>query len=438
MFYLCLISAALAGSTAGMGLSPLGGTFGGVTESGVVGLPTNPAAARTETPEIALDFGLSTWAIDAQLEDQAPVQGSGLVPLPTLGATLPLGDFGIGLVGTIPYGGGGSFTEEGAQRFHLQEGKVFLLEADLALAYQPIKALRVGVAGRIARGSMMKRYAVDSAGLLNSRLSGATAPEGEALLEGQQELDVSGIGYGYAIGISTFLKSGVEIHASYRSPLAVDLSGPAQLTPSNDIDLMLKGTAEATMVYPREVALGVVVPAGPVRLMVDGGWADWSTMERVDGTLNDVSVHSDDEAMMALLAATGVNESSLTDPQDIYNDLGNHPVFFGGAGVDIPLHARWTIRTGAWWAPTTIPEENFHLGIVDFDALDLRGGVSWMPSSDLTIAAGVDYYIIPDREIRKSGLSLTNNASTGRLLPSANGSYAMKGTRYGLTVTYRL
>jgi len=439
MLSFCLISAALAGSTAGMGLAPLGGAFGGITEPGVLGLATTPAAARPSQSEIALDFGLSRWAIDAQLDGEAPVQGQGTTPMPYLGAAMPLGDFGIGFVGAVPFGGGGSFPEDGAQRFHLREGKVFLMEASLAVAYQPVDALRVGVAARAARGSMMKRYAVDSAGLLNSRLSGeTTAPEGEPLLEGHQELDVSGLGYGYAVGLSGFLDSGIEIHASYRSPLKVDLSGPARVTPSDDIDLALAGTAEATMVYPREVNLGAVFPAGPVRLMLDGGWTDWSSMERVDGTLKDVSIESDDEAMTALLLATGLNESSLTAPQDIYNDLGNHSVFFGGAGVDIPLHARWTLRTGAWWAPTTIPEENFHVGILDFNALDVRGGLAWMPSTSLTVAGSIDHYVIPDRNIRKSSLSLTNEPTSGRVLPSANGDYAMKANRYGLTVIYRL
>jgi long-subunit fatty acid transport protein len=422
-----------------MGLSPLGGGFGGITEPGVLGLASTPAAARSAQTEIGLDFGLSQWTIDAKLDGEAPVHGTGVVPMPYLGATIPLGDFGIGLVGSVPYGGGGDFPESGAQRFHLREGKVFLMEGSLALAYQPIDALRVGVAGRMGRGSMMKRYAVDPAGLIYSKLGEdiSSLSDDEKPSEGSQELDVSGVGYGYAVGVSGFLPSGVEVHASYRSPMPVDLSGPATVVPSNDLDLAISGRAFATMVYAREVALGVVIPAGPVRLMVDGGWSDWRTMERVDGSLENVTLSSKNKELMALLEATGANESSITDPQDIYNDLGNTDVFYGGAAVDIPLHARWTLRTGAWWAPSSIPDQTFHLGIVDFAAWDVRAALAWQPVQALTVATSVDWYLVPDRTIDNSGLSMTNEATSGRLLPSANGEYAMSATRLGLSVVYR-
>ena len=104
MLLLPIISAALAGSTAGMGLSPMGGGFGGITEPGVLGLASTPAAARSAQTEMGADFSMSRWNIDAKLDGQAPVSGSGVVPMPYLGATIPLGPFGIGLAGSIPYG----------------------------------------------------------------------------------------------------------------------------------------------------------------------------------------------------------------------------------------------------------------------------------------------------------------------------------------------
>jgi hypothetical protein len=55
----------------------------------------------------------------------------------------------------------------------------------------------------------------------------------------------------------------------------------------------------------------------------------------------------------------------------------------------------------------------------------------------LTVATSVDWYLVPDRTIDNSGLSMTNEATSGRLLPSANGEYAMSATRLGLSVVYR-
>ena len=48
MMWLLWIGSALASTNAGMGLSPLGGGFDGVSESGVLGLGLNPAAAKSE------------------------------------------------------------------------------------------------------------------------------------------------------------------------------------------------------------------------------------------------------------------------------------------------------------------------------------------------------------------------------------------------------
>jgi long-subunit fatty acid transport protein len=439
MVWTWIISTALAGSTAGMGLAPLGGGFSGITDPGVLGLGHTPAAARPEQPELALDFGISSWRIEAQLEDAAPSEGTGLTPIPYIAAALPIGPVGIGLVGMVPYGGGGGFPEDGAQRFHMVDGKVFMMEANLAVAYQPVDFLRFGVAGRFARGTMRKAYAVDSAGLLNGRLApDPAAPEGLQLLEGEQELDVSGIGWGYAVGVSAVLPAQIEVHAAYRSPVRIDLSGPAIVTPSHDLDLALHGTAAVTMVYPREVTLGVAVPVGKVRLMADGGWTGWRTLERVDGALEDVTVKSKDAAMTALLGATGVNESELTESLELYNDLGNHDVFYGGAAADFTLHKKVVLRTGLWYAPTTIPDANFHLGIVDFPAWDIRAAVAWSPVDWLTAGTSLDVYAIPSREIRNSRLSLSNAPESGRVLPSANGDYSMSAVRFGLTLVTRI
>ena len=105
--------------------------------------------------------------------------------------------------------------------------------------------------------------------------------------------------------------------------------------------------------------------------------------------------------------------------------------------MDIPLHARWTARLGAWWAPTTIPDENFHIGIMDFPSIDLRSALAWQPSQAWLIATSLDVFMIPDRKIQNSALSLTNAPASGRVLPSANGEYSMNAGRLGLTAVYR-
>ncbi len=439
MVWMWLISTALAGSAAGMGLSPLGGGLAGITDPGVLGIGHTPAAARPDRPELALDVGLTSWRIQAQLDGQAPAEGSGVTPLPYFAAAVPIGPVGIGLTGRVPYGGGGDFPQNGAQRFHMVEAKVFMMETDLAVAVQPVDFLRIGVAGRFARGTLQKRYAINPAGLINGLLDDSmTALDGTEFSEGSQKVDLVGYGWGYAAGISATLPADIEVHLAYWSPVRIELKGPATVVPSSDLDLSLKGTAHTTMVYPRELALGVAVPVGMVRLMADGGWTGWSTMERVDGTLEDITVRSENAGLEALVLATGINESDFTESMDVYNDLGNHDVFYGGLASDFAVHKQWVIRTGVWYAPSSIPDETFQLGVVDFPAWDLRAAVSWTPIERLTLGTSIDLFAISGRTIRDSDLALTNPSQSGRVYPSANGDYKMRAVRFGLTIVARL
>ena len=75
--------------------------------------------------------------------------------------------------------------------------------------------------------------------------------------------------------------------------------------------------------------------------------------------------------------------------------------------------------------------------IVDFSVIDLRMGAAYTPLSWLTAALSVDYYLIPDRHITDSSLSLSNGADSGRVLPSADGVYTMDAARLGLTLLTR-
>jgi long-subunit fatty acid transport protein len=105
--------------------------------------------------------------------------------------------------------------------------------------------------------------------------------------------------------------------------------------------------------------------------------------------------------------------------------------------VSAPLGERWMLRPGVFYAPTTLPDQTFHLGIVDFSAWDLRGAVAWTPLQWLTAGISVDQFVIKSRHIKNSGLSLDNSAASGRVLPSANGQYAMSATRFGMTLVLR-
>ena len=121
----------------------------------------------------------------------------------------------------------------------------------------------------------------------------------------------------------------------------------------------------------------------------------------------------------------------------ILNDLGHGSTLHGGGTIDVPVGDEWVVRTGAFYSPTTLPAEAMHASIVDFTVLDLRLGAAYTPFEWLTAALSVDHYLIPDRDISNSSLSLSNSGESGRVLPSGNGLYTMDATRFGLTLITR-
>ena len=440
MLWTALITnVALASSTAGMGISPLGGGLAGLTEPGVLGLVMNPAAARSQSIEGAIDVGLSLYSMNAQLEGSAAVQTSDAAPLPYIGITIPLYDFGVGLYAMTPYGGGISLPEDSPHRFHVITSKSFLLEAGLSVAYQPVEWMKAGASFRVGRGSLSKRAAINTASLVNSKTDLSPPLDTEdPLFMGEQDLDLSGTGMGYGLGFSFYLPEQYELHLAYRSPMKVPLSGPITLLPSDDLSISVDGQAEGAIQYAREFELGLVVPAGDLRIALSGGYVDWSPLAVLDVTVGDLKLSSNDQTAEALIVESGLNDSGLLDTElEIKNDLGHHGTLHGGVAVGVPIGQRWLIRPGVFYAPTTLPDSSFHASIADFTSIDLRLSTAYSPTDWLTLGVSVDHFIIPDRDIKTSSLSLDNPSHSGRVLPSANGLYEMDATRVGLTVIAR-
>jgi long-subunit fatty acid transport protein len=416
----------------------MGGGLSGVTEPGVLGLAASPAAALSTGPEAAIDLGANFYSATSELDGGDPEQISGVIPMPFLGATLPMGRWGLGAYGMIPYGGGASLPEDGAQRFHIIEARSFLMEGGLSLGHRLTEAVTVGASFRVGRATLFKNTAMNTAALINSKTDLTTPLRTDnSLLHGSQSLDLSGIGFAYGLGMSVTLPKDLEAHLSYRSPMTVKISGPVDLSPFDDMDLSLSGDATGHLTYAQEIELGLVIPVGTTRIALSGGWTDWSGMAEVDISVRNLSIDSDNGALQAFILSSGVNESDiLAAGTDIHNDLGNSDAFHGGIAVDFPV-AKFRLRPAVFYAGTTISDQTFHAGIADFPALDLRLSASASPVDWLTVALTVDHFVIVDREIQDSGLSLDNDASTGRVLPSANGLYGMAATRTGLTLIAR-
>ena len=422
-----------------MGISPLGGGFAGVSEAGVMGLGLNPAAAKSEQIEGAIDIGLSLYSLDVTLDGAEGTQSTGISPTPMIAITVPVQDIGLGAYFMVPYGGGADFPADGAQRFHVISTESYLLEGGLSVAYQPVDWVRGGASFRVGQATLSKYAAMNTASLLNSKTDLSPPLDvSDPLFLGEQDVNLSGHGYGYGLGLSFFLPSDHEVHIAYRSPMRVPMDGEVSLTPSDALGLAIDGEASGTMQFARELELGVVLPLGKTRLSLMAGWVDWSPLETIAIELGALEISGEGSTAEALIVQSGINNSGLTDMRlSILNDLGHGSTVHGGGTVDIPVGSEWVVRTGVFYSPSTLPAEAMHASIVDFAVLDLRLAAAFTPAEWLTAAVSADYYVIPDRDITNSSLSLSNGADSGRVLPSGNGLYSMNAARVGLTLITR-
>jgi len=422
-----------------MGLSPIGGAFASVSESGVMGVGLNPAAAKSEHIEGAIDVALSMYSLGVSLDAAESVSTSGVSPTPYVAFTMPIGDVGLGAYFMVPYGGGTDFPADGAQRFHVISTESFLLEGGLSVAYQPVQWMRGGASFRLGQATLTKRAAMNTASLINSKTDLSPPLDvTDPLFMGEQDVDLSGHGYGYGLGLSFFLSGDREVHLAYRSPMRVPMDGTVSLSPSDSLGLAIDGDAHGAMQFAREVEVGLVLPLGKTRLSLMAGWVDWSPLKTIEVDLGGLQVSGEQATAESLIVQSGINDSGLTDMTlSILNDLGNGSTFHGGGTIDVPIGEDWVVRTGAFYSPTTLPSEAMHASIVDFTVVDLRLGAAYTPVEWLTAALSADYYLIPDRDIDNSSLSLGNSADSGRVLPSGNGVYTMNAARFGLTLITR-
>ena len=440
MFFLLLITNALASTGSGLGLTPLGGGMSGITEPGALGIPITPSAAQSDSLEVVLDAGANIFRFGATLEGTPREEYKTSVPMPYLGMTVPIGDFGVGVYGMIPYGGGIELEDNSAHRFHSIESRSYLIEMGVPVAYSATDWLKLGASVRFGFASLNKRSAMNTAALVNSSVDlDPPLPTDNTLLVGEQDLKTKGYGVGFGLGASVLFENDVELHLGYRSPMKVGLSGPVNITPFNDIELAMSGEAEGTIQFATEVELGVVVPIANTRLALQAGWVDWTPFSQIDIRVQNLSVQSDRSAVESLLVGTGINESDLLKSgTEIRNNLGHTSVFHGGGTLGIPIGDKWEVRPGAFYSPTTLPDDGFHAGIADFTSWDLRLVGSYQLNAWLTTGLSYDYFMVKTRTIRTSSLSFENDAASGRVLPSANGRYDMTANRVGLSLIARM
>ena len=418
----------------GLGVPVIGGGLSGPMEAGAPGLATNPAAARSSRPEFLIDVGLVNFEYGYTVAGEPEQTGDSLDPVPFLAAALPLGDFGIGLSLMVPYGRGGEGDPEGPFRYHKVRGSMIVGEADLSLAYAPEDWIRIGVGLRAAKALYSSYKKLDTGTTLYALLGeDANVPFGDPFLEGSREvIDASGTGTAFSVGLQ-LERNGFALGLGYRSPLVVDLGGDVILIPTEDLAIELLAQLAGTFTFPAELALGIRTPLGPVSLLGEVAWIDWSSASETPSTLKDLTVSSGDEELQLFLDLYGLSDPALLGSVESVGVSGYQDVVLGGLAVEVPIGEAWQARTGLWYYPGAIREDYVFPGNQDYNMWEWRNVVSRHLRDWGQVALTVDKMFAQDRVVENSVLHPTNDSDIAPNLPTSNGTYWLRMWRASLT-----
>jgi len=440
---LFLLQTASAYTPAGLGTPEPIGAMGGVYAPGVLGLAWTPAAAHPDGIEIAIDLAKVPLGVTYQLDsyEGGPNNSTTNSLAPSAGIVVPIKDFGVGLaVFPLAVRGGEPQPEDGEQRFFTIEGGFQVIEADLVAAWEFDPSWTLGVVLRTGIGSTGGYKAIDTGAIVLGALGGpVTGVElGDPLLEGRQRTALKGSGLGYGLGLRYHGENGLSVDASVRTALKMNMSGTLEMTPSTSLDLALVADVNTVLQLPPAAFLAVTIPAGPVSIVAEVTWIDWTSFSIYTSELSNQRIASEDQVMQDLLDSYGLSTSEyLSAVGDSTTRTGMQSAFAEGLLVIVPITEAWEARAGVWNLGKTVPDGYVHPSNIDYDQINIRGAVAWTPKPWITLGLSADKYFPKARTISTSVYSLEDPGESGVLIPDSNGNYELDLARYGLTTILR-
>jgi long-chain fatty acid transport protein len=378
----------------------------------------NPAAAAYVTD---VDFSISaveilpgsTGAYSSATTSAGTATGGSADPrgfisdatVPALAFRQRLSDrWALGLSITAPWGLRTDYPDSWAGRYYALKSELLTINATPVLSYQPIPGLAVAGGPQIeyAQGTLTSAIDTGTLGALNG-IPGSI-PGGQ---DSFARLSGTNWSYGYTLGAIDRLSDDLTFGLSYRSSIKHDLQGPltfaldgsgigATIRALTGLFANTRGTAPLTM--PDTASFGARQDFSDRWTgLLEIDWTDWSR------------VHE--------LVVTATNPQQ---PDDV-TTLGWHNTWFGSLGAEYRADPRWTIRGGAAYDESPVPDATRDPRIPDADRIWLSAGVSyrWSDNTDVKLT-----------------LSHLFNLNSDIALNPAQPGNALRGSLTGVTESY--
>ena len=436
-------SAHARGTASGLGMPQYGGAFAGVGESGVHGLPYNPAAASVSGLEVGLEWTEFFATYTGQLEGETidPARAARGAPFAALALGIPSVDWmGLGATFGAPFiRAAGNLEDDSPQRFHGLSGQLQVLGVDGVVAIEPAPGVQLGGGAAFHVLYAESRYALDTGAVLVELFGEDMEPLiGEPWLEGEVDLtEITGRGMGAVVGLNVSSIPEWTVAGSYRTLTRIPVSGTLDLVPSNSFTLTLESGLEGEILMPPSFDAMVGRELGNARVAVEGQWVGWSQVSVMAFELIEPELGSRDPVMEAILEGYGLSDVSQLGQTQADRISGYEDSVGAGIRVDYDAdRTYWMMRS--FYGHRAVPDAWAHPGNMDFSSLDTRVGAGIRTDMGLDVGLSAGWYHTPKRVITTSKASFLTDPEDGPVLPSGNGTYDLQLFSVGLNLVYRL
>ena len=347
------------------------------------------------------NYDFEAYSIEAEAEKNNYIS-------PNLFATYNLGKFVLGLgayvpaglgaewdgADLLPFGGPPAFDPNGTypNAFYGTEfewmSKIGVFDFSPAVSYEISDQLSIGVAANVYYGMFEFKRGADFFGYNLDPTSpefGTFAPGVEdGMLDTQQAIDVTGLGYGGAFGLMWEPSEKVSVGFSYRSPVKVEFEGDAAF--ENPVfaslgltDALAKMDTEMDIEWPTWFGGGIAINASDkLTLTADAQYTNWAAIEKVD-----VTVQMPD----------AFGGETVTEMHMMWDDAIMYRI-----GMEYMMKDNLALRTGWYYDPQPAPDETLTILFPSGTYSVLTGGFSYM-MGNLCIDFGAEYLFGADRNV---------------------------------------
>ena len=338
--------------------------------------------------------------------------------VPQIGYAMPLPhDLAFAFGFYSPFAPSSDYDKDGSQRYSIIDSSVYQFSVGPSMAWRPLPWFAFG-----AGINWQYFYAEQS---VKVTASGLDSPDGDIAV-GVSAKDTSTFGWNAGVLIEPIPQ--LSIGASVTPPSSYAARGNAKVdfTGSN-LEVLLE---EDAYVYRDDVMLNIELPwnwrfgiAGrPVEnLEIEFalGYQTWSSLQDIEVTEIDITVKS------PLLELTGDNKL----PNKLGLPAGLQNVWSYRLGAEWRAKDELEVRVGGFYEPSSVPEQELTVALMDPDKWQLGGGASvFLLDERLRFDAAFAWLFFPDLQIRDSTVTQIDAGVLPDIQPAVIGNGNLSGS----------